>query len=468
MLDYQYYGIIATVTNLSLLISSLSCLGFTTANPKLISEYFQKKQLGKISSLLRFSFSVSLTMVTIFLTLLLTFYFLFPESFKLSLLDIVVTCIIIVLGSVYGLLGSLLHGLQKMRKYFLSDFAGYSLIAFLTFLFLFLRFGYIGALVSFIACYLIAILIRFEREWFSFPGKIDKKFVLKNYALPAFLMTIFSLFINNSQYVILTFIQNPEATGIFGTALTISFVITLIPNILSASLFPIISQLSVVKGKEKKQSYLASIVTRYILLFSIPSIIFISIFSRELILFFATESYLASYQFLPILTLASFFFGFGNYFLTCLYGIKKTTLTRNISLSFTFLFLSLTLPLTHVLSSFGLSLAYLVTMFFYFFVGLIFMKKYLQLKSLSKPLIKIIFASAIFALLLLLSELFMFRFYFKILVLFLSGLVYFVLLAPLKFYQKEEVRILNYLGRKIPFFKNFFFRLASFISKWLE
>ncbi|MEM7825890.1 MAG: hypothetical protein QW412_03470, partial [Candidatus Aenigmatarchaeota archaeon] len=66
------------------------------------------------------------------------------------------------------------------------------------------------------------------------------------------------------------------------------------------------------------------------------------------------------------------------------------------------------------------------------------------------------------------SEILAFRFYFKILVLFIAGLIYFVLLIPLKFYQKEEVRILNYLGRKSPFFKKLFFTLASFLSKWLE
>ncbi|MGC8812713.1 MAG: lipopolysaccharide biosynthesis protein, partial [Candidatus Aenigmatarchaeota archaeon] len=313
-----------------------------------------------------------------------------------------------------------------------------------------------------------SFLLRFEGKWFYFSEKIDKIFVIKSYALPAFFMTILSLFINNSQYFILTFIKNPEATGIFGTALTISFVITLIPNILSASLFPIISQLSVAKGKQTKQSYLASIVTRYILLFSIPSILFFSIFSREIVLFFSSQQYLPSFQFLPLLTLASFFFGFGNYFLTCLYGIRRTTLTQNISLSFTFIFLLLALPLTYLFSSWGLSSAYFITMLLYFLVDLAFMKKYLKLKPLTKPLAKILFASAIFGLLLFASEIFTLKFYFKILVLLVAGFLYFILLIPLKFYQKEEVRILNYFGRKVPFFKNFFFKLANFLSNWLE
>jgi hypothetical protein len=92
-------------------------------------------------------------------------------------------------------------------------------------------------------------------------------------------------------------------------------------------------------------------------------------------------------------------------------------------------------------------------------------KKFLKLKSLTKPLIKILFASLVFGLLLFSSEIFGFRFYSKILVLLIAGLFYFLLLIPLKFYQNEEVRILNYLGRKAPFFKNFFFKLANFLSK---
>jgi hypothetical protein len=95
-------------------------------------------------------------------------------------------------------------------------------------------------------------------------------------------------------------------------------------------------------------------------------------------------------------------------------------------------------------------------------------KKFLKLKSLAKPLIKILFASLVFGLLLFSSEIFGLRFYFKILVLLIAGLFYFLLLIPLRFYQKEEVRILNYFGRKAPFFKNFFFKLANFLSKYVS
>ncbi|MCS7106031.1 MAG: oligosaccharide flippase family protein [Candidatus Aenigmarchaeota archaeon] len=460
------YGVIATTTNFSLLFSNICFLGFGTANPKLISEYYQKKQVEKIGALLRFSFLVSSTFFLIFSAITTFLYLNFIASFKLPLDSFLLALISIFFIIAYGISGSVLYGLQNMKKYFISEFVSYFVKFILAFLLLFLGFGYLGALISFTLSYLIGFLARLEKKWFSISNNLNKKFILSNYALPAFFMSIFSLFINNSQYVILTFIQNPEVTGIFGTALTASFVITLIPNILSASLFPIISQLSVVKGKEQKQSYLASIVTRYILLFSFPSILFFSIFSGELIMFFAGESYLPSSQFLPVLTLASFFFGLGNYFLSCLYGIRRTTLTRNISLSFTFLFLLLALPLTYFFSSFGLSLAYFVSMLLYFFTGLIFMKKYLQLKALAKPLAKILLVSAIFGLLLLTSEIFAFRFYFKILVLFLAGLIYFVLLIPLNFYQQEEIRILNYLGRRLPLFKSLFFKLANFLSKY--
>jgi O-antigen/teichoic acid export membrane protein len=462
------YGIIATVTNLSLLVSSICFLGFSAANPKLISEYAQKKQFKKIGSLLRFSFSVS-TMLSLASSLLLSsFYLFFPNIFKFSFEAMLILCISIFVIVIYGIFGSLLYGLQNMKKIFISDLVGYFLKFFLTFIFLFLGFGYLGVLISFVLCYVFSSLIRFERGAFSLSNEIDKNFVIKNYALPAFFMTILGLIINNSQYVILTFLQNPETTGIFGTALTISFLITFIPNILSASLFPIISQLSVVKNKQSKQSYLTSIVIRYINLFSIPSIFFLSIFSREIILLFSTKEYLPSSQFLPLLTLASFLFGLGNFFLNCLYGIRKTTLTRNISLSFTSIFLILALPLTYFLFSWGLSIAYFVTMSLYSFTTFILLKEFLKLENLAKPSIKILFASSVFGLLLFSSEIFGLKFYLKILVLVIAGLFYFILLLPLKFYQKEEVRILNYLGRKMPFFKNLFSKLANLLSKYVS
>jgi O-antigen/teichoic acid export membrane protein len=464
----QDFGIIATVTNLSLLVSNICFLGLNAANSKLISEYAQRKQFKKIGSLLRFSLSVSLILSFIFSLLIYLSYLIFPTTFKLPFDSLLIGCVSIFLIITYGIFGSVVYGLQNMKKFFFSDLVGYFFRFSLALLFLFLGFGYLGALIPFALSYLFSSLIRFEGKWFSFSDKIDKKFVIKNYAIPAFFMAIFSLFINNSQYVILTFIQNPEVTGIFGTALTISFVITLIPNILSASFFPIISQLSVTKKKQSKQSYLTSLVTRYILLFSLPSILFFSIFSKELVLFFSGQEYFQSTQFLPLLTLASFFFGFGNFFLNCLYGIRKTTLTRNISLFFTFIFLISALPLTYFLSSWGLSTAYFLAMIFYFSTNFILVKKFLKLKSLAKPLIKILFASFVFGLLLFSSEIFGFRLYSKILVLLVAGLFYFLLLIPLRFYQKEEVRILNYFGRKAPFFKNFFFKLANFLSKYVS
>ncbi|MEM5794324.1 MAG: oligosaccharide flippase family protein [Candidatus Aenigmatarchaeota archaeon] len=462
------YGIAATATNFSLLASNICFLGFGTANVKLISEYYQKKQFDKISTLLKFSLIVSSILFLFFLAAISFFYLSFPSIFKLPFDSFALALISIFLIIIYGISGSLLYGLQNMKKYFVSDAVSYFLKFLLTFLLLFLGFGYLGALIPFALSYVIGFFIRFEKKWFFSSNSIDKKFILKNYALPAFFMGIFSLFINNSQYVILTFVQNPEATGIFGTALTASFVITLIPNIFSASFFPIISQLSVVKGKEQKQSYLTSIVTRYILLFSIPSVLVFSIFSKELVLFFAGKSYLQSSEFLPILTLASILFGVGNFFLTCLYGIKKTELARNVSLIFTSLFLSLAIPLTYLFSSWGLALAYFLSMLFYLFVTYAFVKKLLRVKQLAKPFMKIILASSAFALLLLSSEIFFLRVYLKLSVLVFSGLLYFLLLIPLKFYQKEEVRILNYLGRRSPFFKNLFFKLASFLSKRLE
>jgi putative peptidoglycan lipid II flippase len=461
------YGIIATVTNLSLLVSNICFLGFSAANPKLISEYAQKKQFKKIGSLLRFSFFVSMMLSLASSLLLSSFYLFFPNIFKFSFEAMLILCISIFVIVIYGTYGSLLYGLQNMKKIFISDLVGYFLKFFLTFVFLFFGSGYLGVLISFVLCYVFSSLIRFEKGAFSLSNKIDKNFVIKNYALPAFFMTIFSLFINNSQYVILTFLQDPETTGILGTALTISFLITLIPNILSASLFPIISQLSV-KNKQSKQSYLTSIVTRYINLFSIPSIFFLSIFSREIILLFSSKEYLPSSQFLPLLTLASFFFGLGNFFLSCLYGIRKTTLTRNVSLSFTLIFLILALVLTYFLFSWGLSIAYFITMLLYSSTTFILLKEFLKLKGLTKPLIKILFASSVFGLLLFSSEIFSLKLYLKILVLVIASLFYFILLIPLKFYQKEEVIILNYLGRKMPFFKNLFFKLADFLSKYVS
>jgi hypothetical protein len=128
----------------------------------------------------------------------------------------------------------------------------------------------------------------------------------------------------------------------------------------------------------------------------------------------------------------------------------------------------LALSLTYFFSAWGLSAAYFITTSLYLPTTFIFVKKFLKVKGIAKSFIKILFASTIFGILLFSSEIFALKLYLKILILLIAGLFYFILLIPLRFYQHEEVRILNYLGKRAPVFKNIFFSLANFLSKYVS
>lgn len=465
----EEYGIIATSTNLAMVLSGVSLLGLNLSVMKLLSEYLSKKQDGKIPSLIKFSLKTTISTNLIITLILVLFSAQIASLLKVSTEVVWITALILLALSFSFQLGSIIYGFQEMRRYFISDFFGQlAKVAFSTLL-IFLGFRYFGPLIGFLLGFLLVVIIRFKFSYphFSTSGiKINEKKVMFDYAFPAFTSFLAWALFLNGQYVLLTILKNPEVTGIFTIAMVLTSTIATFPSILNSALFPIISSLSVDRNSKEKQSYLIQLVFRYGLFLALPIAAFLVIFSKPVILIFSSPKYLEASQLFPILAAGSLIYGLGNIFLSSLYAIGKTKINRNIVVSTTIAFLLLAIPLTTILGGFGMALAYALAVTLLAILSFFYIRKYLKIKLPLKSAIKTIIAGLVSLSFLYIITSFTTGFLVGIPLAMIAGLIYLEVLILLKFYIKEDVRILEILASKSPLFRKQISFLARFLSKY--
>ncbi|MCS7093671.1 MAG: polysaccharide biosynthesis C-terminal domain-containing protein, partial [Candidatus Aenigmarchaeota archaeon] len=367
-----------------------------------------------------------------------------------------------------SILGSVIYGYQNMRLYMLTNFFGFLVKISLTTILLYLNFSYFGPIIGFIISYAVILFLRLFSIKIGRGESIENEKVLINFAIPAFISSLSIYVFSNSHYVFLSIFRTTLETGIFSIAMIISNIIAAFPNILAAALFPIISYLSADRRNTRKQSYLIEIVLRYASLLSLPVSIFLVVFSKEIIILFSSEKFLKSADLIPILVTASILFGLGNIFFHSLYAIGKTKIYRNLLSISSTLYILLTVLLTPKLSYIGISLSYLVSSSFLFVSSYYYIKKFLKVRLPLVDLFKISLACMI----IFIPFYFFTKFFDNLLqeILFgiFSGVLYFFVLMPLRFYKKSDINILAFLEERASFGKFVFKITRKIIERSLK
>jgi len=473
-------GIVATSINLIMFISGLSILGIPTALTKLVPELKEKEGLKSVYSLVKLSFKpllISLMVVSIVLLIFSNQFSLFifhdsGSSIKLVFLICIFSTIVI---SIYDFLGSVLYGLQDMRRYFLTDFVQVVLKVLFTGLLIFLTLNYFIQyenylytlpLIGFVFAHFFALFLRFNPNYLTNGGSPSYK-KLFFYASPALISSLFSGWISRGAYIILTFLKTTEVTGIFTIAFTISSVIGVLAHTPNTGLFPIISALSSHKKTKKKQGYLIGLVLRYSLFLIIPLSLLLIVFSKHAVLLFSKPEFLPSTQYFPILIPGAILSGIGVILNSNLYAIGKPKIRRNITVFSSLIFLISSLILTYYFSALGLSFAYFITMLFKSLVSFIYIKRSIKLNFFIGDLSKILLSSLLILLILFIIRPFIPNVFVLAVVLFPVSLVYLGLLLFANFYRVEDVRILRYFGEKIPALGKYILTIADFVESRL-
>ncbi len=360
------WGIVSTFSNLVMILTTLSMLGLGAAVSKLIPEYLGTKSFTKVKSLVHFSLKVILVLSLSVMAVIL----LFAEDLSLILNlpynVVLLLAIMIVFQAVYWLSNGILAGFQNMKKIATTNALGNAAKLVVSLILVIVGFGYFGPIIGLFSLTLLPIVLRlgyFTRELKAGRRKesIDKNKIMMGFALPGFVSTILWDVFNKSQSVIISALKGVAETGLFSLAMTVTSPVSVLPEIFSAALFPITSQLSVDKNGRQKQKHLVESVFRYSLFISIPMVIVFSFFSGPIILLFSRSEYLdASPLFIPI-SLASLIYGCGYVFYSTLYAIGKPKTQTKIMIVSTLVFLLLALILTGMLSVMGMSIAYLAS-----------------------------------------------------------------------------------------------------------
>jgi O-antigen/teichoic acid export membrane protein len=464
----EEYGIVSTSINLAIVLGSLALLGIDAATWKLIPEYLEKKEKKKIVALTRFSFKFVVITNVLLAIILTAISFNIAPFLKVTVPVIWMIALVTVIYSISNQTWSVVYGFQNMKKLFTTDI--YSQITRVTVsaILIFIGFSYFGPIIGVFLSFLLVVILRLPSVHFKGQAEeINRRHILFEYAFPAFIAGLAWILFINGQYVLLTILKNPEVTGIFTIAMIITSVIAAVPAVMTNALLPITSQLSVGKNAKKKQSHLLNLVFRYSLFVTLPLAIFFVIFSRQLILLFSRSEYLESTQLFPILALAAIIYGSGNIFLNNLYALGKPKLKRNIVITTTVIFLLMAIPLISMFSALGLSIAYLLSVSILTTLSIFFTHKHLKINFQWSSFGKIFVASLIFISILYFITSFVSGLLYGVILTLIAGLIYLFILIPMKFYIREDVRILETLGEQSPIFKKQFGQLSKLLSKFV-
>jgi hypothetical protein len=101
-------------------------------------------------------------------------------------------------------------------------------------------------------------------------------------------------------------------------------------------------------------------------------------------------------------------------------------------------------------------------------LGYHFIKKLTLLKINWKNLFKLILAFLLVLTFFKVADIIQANLIIKILFAILGGVSYLLALIPLRFYTKEDVRILSIISEKLPFGKKQLLFLIDLLSNWLE
>ncbi|MCD6476698.1 MAG: oligosaccharide flippase family protein [Candidatus Aenigmarchaeota archaeon] len=463
----EQYGIISTAVNLGVLLGGITMLGLGVSVNKLIPEYLEKKQYKELSATVRFALkTISISNIIFALVIFILSPFL-AQILKIPSTVIYIIPIIMTLSAFSNFYGLALRGFQKMKKIAITESIGQFIKFSLSAILIIIGMSYFGPLIGISIGIFITFLLRFKSiSLSSITKKINQKYIIFEYALPAFITTLSWILFINGQYVILTAIKTPEITGIFTIAMLLTMPIIVVPKTMSQALFPIISQLNIGRNKKKRQSYLIRMVFRYGLLISLPLMVFVVLFSKQMILIFSRPEYLSASNLFPILAIGSVIYGCGQIFLSSIYAIGKPKIQRNIVILGSVVFLCLSAPLTYLFSATGMCFTYTIAVSVISILSFFYIRKFLQISLAWKSIGKIIFATFI---------IFSFLFYMikiteglilGIISAVITGLIYLTILIPLKFYKKEDFAILNFIAERSPILRKQMKIILDYFSKF--
>lgn len=387
--DFGKLGLVQNTIGLFLVFSGF---GLVQTITKLISEYRQNDDIGKINRLITLTFLFNIAISITFIVLIL----LFSKDISLSLLAcrtdyliIITSFIFIIINSLFNLIIAVYYGYE-----FFDNIAKYQfLFNILTGAFQVigaLAYGVVGFFIGNIAGALLSIFFikfNFTKKVadyrVSFEFRKDEVRTIFMFSFPSFLSSMvlvaaqwFTVFLLSKSHD--NFFQN----GIFNLANTFKNVILFFPAILNSFSLPILSNTS--NNKDHYDSALEHTFV-LILLTTLPIFIFV-VYGFDFYKVFLGKEYINSDISITVLSLAAVLSAIGGAYGTALISIGKVWHGFLINAIFSVGLILGAFIFIDSLGAYGLSISYAINYFLTLFYALfiLYIAKVLKISSLKK------------------------------------------------------------------------------------
>lgn len=445
------YGNVALFFQLATILSSVSVLGMHLASSRLIPGMLQDGRMDKVQGIIMFAFKWSTAAA---LTIALGMFALTDQLtavFKIDRTVLWMAAVLVVLMSVTNMFEYVYRGFQKMKKLMVTNFIGGASKIALALAFAYMGLGYFGGMLAIFVSYVALVVSRLERKMFqlSKSSSVDVKTVL-SFSIPALVVYMFSALLNESQYIMLSSMKTAELTGIFAVGNKVASIIPIIPIILFSSMAPIVSGLSSDRNPKSRQFYLIKVIFRYTLLFILPLTAFLMVFSKYAVLLFSGIEYIAATDILVVLTLASAFYGMSSFFLSNLYSIGDSKRYMNAQVISSLVYLLISIPMTYYYSDMGLAFAYLLSNVLLFMVSLRYLEDHGRVLPPARDIAKMAVGIIVSFAFILAAKPLVDNFMLAGAVSAAGAALYMLVMLPMNFYIKEDLLMLDTVGKSIP------------------
>lgn len=316
-LGSYYYGIFNLALSIMLTLAVLPNFGLGPGLTQFIPHNLKKKKNAEVKEAT--SFAIKLTIIIGILVSLPLFFlsdYISIVLFHDMNLSIVIKAVAITLTfwSLHNTTGALMQAFKKPEYYVYIENICFPIIQVIIFLLIYyLGFGLMGAILGVMASsvfsslayvYLFKTKLCKSKSFIGKRKKLNKKIrkELISISYPLFLAGFTYLFMQYTDKIIIGLYMTPTDVGVYSAALIIASAILFIYTAFSFNFRPIIAEYFALNDFESmKQIYIT--ITKWIFFITLPLLIYIIIFSKNILQLIYGNSYVYGYLALSILSI---------------------------------------------------------------------------------------------------------------------------------------------------------------------
>jgi len=301
LLGPSNYGIYTIAMSMAGFIGAFGSISIGQYLNKYIPEYKVKGEKERIKRILGASFG--LTLISIIIVILFSSVFIrqiVSYFFHNSVNNIVIyaTLVYLFFSTLYGLGSNILISFADGKNSAISQVINISFQALFSISLVLLGYGALGAIVGcllgLLSGFVYQLIMLMKHSTIKLDGFFEEAKKMLSFSIPLTISSIFGSIVNNFSVLYLSFFFLPSVVGLYGIASKIGTYIDLVTGSISAILIPMFSAALASREISKKLGNLYNYSIYFGLLFAMPIVVYVSIFSNAMVVSVFTSTYKGS------------------------------------------------------------------------------------------------------------------------------------------------------------------------------